>query len=104
MLARGDHDHVAAVVQVVERVARLRADAVHVALALEREQVRLGRGCRAVRVDGHHVAALLRVLLVHERQGDVERGPVALHGEAGFCEYRFANVEPEVFRVIRPRS
>lgn len=41
MLTGGHHNNVASIVQVVERVARLGADAVHVAFAFEGQQVRL---------------------------------------------------------------
>lgn len=59
VLTGGDHNDIAAVVQMVERIARLRSDAVHVALALERQQIRFGRGGKILGVDRQNIAASL---------------------------------------------
>ena len=104
MLAGGDHDHVSPVVQMIKRVARLRADAVDVALSLEGQQVRLGSGGQIVAVDWKDVSTALRMLLVHQRQRDVEAGPIVADRDARLGQDGPANVQSKIFGVLGPCS
>lgn len=73
--------------KVVEGVAGLRADAMHVALALERQQVLFGAG-EVDRVDHARLATLLGVVAVEERDRDVKSRPQHRNGRARSRQHR----------------
>lgn len=102
--ARRHEHHVALVVQVPQRVARLAADPVHVPLPFEREQIPLVRG-KVVRRAGARLAPFFGVLPMEERKRNVKVGPEARNGRARLREDGVAGVEAErLLGVVGPRA
>lgn len=99
VLAGGEEDDIPLIVQVVEAVPRLTADAIHISLPLEREEVLLIPR-ELIRLQEPLVASFLRVTLVEQWKGDVEPLPEVLNGYARFGKDRLPKIEPQVLEIV----
>lgn len=101
VFARGQQDDIVPVVDVIQGIPRLGADASEVPLPFEHQQIFPG-GRLVIDCYITYVPSFKRVVLGEQRDGDIEVGPEVDHVGAGLGQHGLAHLKAQILCVVRP--